>query len=201
MNMAEVISKEEFNQLMKLEGKVRGMSVKSYGDYILKEKGKEGLKKLEEAITRAGYPMKYKDIKTMSFYPLGLEALTLLGIKRIFNFGKEELQEMGKFQAKFSVLIRLFMEHFISIERAARAVPDMWRSYYNIGDLKVVELDQEKGIMILRLENFRLLPEHCHDLTGYFPTISQLIVKKPVTCEETKCSFRGDDYHEFLMKW
>ena len=199
--MAEVISKEEFNQLMKLEGEVRGMSVKSYGDYILKEKGEKGLKTLEEAITKAGYPIKYRGIRKMNFYPLGLEALTLLGIKRIFNFGKKEIQEMAKFQAKFSVLIRLFVKHFVSLEKAAKAVPNMWRSYYSGGDLKVVKLDQEKGVMILRLENFRLLPEHCHDLTGYFPTISQLIIKRPVSCEETKCSFRGDDYHEFLMKW
>lgn len=75
--MEPIISKEEFNELMKIEGKTRGVSIKDYGDYILKEKGENGLRGLEEAITRTGYPLKFKEIKAMAFYPLGLEGLTL----------------------------------------------------------------------------------------------------------------------------
>ncbi len=199
--MEQIISKEEFNKLINLEGKVRGMAVKSYGSYILKEKGEKELRKLEKTITNLGYPIKYKKIKTMGFYPLGLEGVTLLAIKRLFNFDDKKIQEMGRFQAKFSIIIRLFMRYLVSIEKAVKGVPSMWRSYYTIGNLKVTEVNKEKRYMILRLEDFRFLPIHCQDLIGYFPNIAQLIVKAKVTCKETKCLFRGDEYHEFLLKW
>ncbi|GAI52915.1 unnamed protein product, partial [marine sediment metagenome] len=31
--------------------------------------------------------------------------------------------------------------------------------------------------------------------------IIQMIVGSKVTSEETKCVHRGDEYHEFLLKW
>ena len=199
--MEQIISKEEFNKLINLKGKVRGMAVKGYGDYILKEKGEKGLRKLEKTITNLGYPIKYKKIKTMGFYPLGLEGISLLAIQRLFNFDDKKIQEMGRFQAKFSIVIRLLMRYLVSIEKAAKGASKMWRSYHTSGDLKITELNKEKRYAILRIEDFRILPIHCQNLIGYFSTIVQLIVKSKVTCEEIKCPFRGDEYHEFLLKW
>jgi hypothetical protein len=199
--MDPIISKEEFNRLINLKGKVRGMAVKGYGDYILKEKGEKGLRKLEETITNLGYPIKYREIKTMDFYPLGLEGISLLVLQRLFNFDDEKIQEMGKFQAKFSIVIRLLMRYLVSIEKAAQGASKMWRSYHTSGDLTITELNKEKRYAILRIENFRVIPSHCHHLIGYFSTIVQLIVKNKVTCKEIKCPFRGDEYHEFLLKW
>jgi hypothetical protein len=39
-------------------------------------------------------------------------------------------------------------------------------------------------------------------LGGYFCGITQMIVKvQQINFKETKCTFRGDDYHEFLITW
>ena len=197
--MEEIITKEEFNKFMELEGETRGVGFKTEAKFILKEEGMAGLKKLEDIMEKFGYP--YKNIQTMDFYPMGLLAVALLSIKGLFNYDDKKFQEMGRFEAKFSLIIRLFMKYFISIERVIKEVPKMWRKYYTVGDLKVIEFNEKKKYAIIRLENFQLHPLLCQVFEGYFPSVLQMIVGGFVTCEETKCTFRGDDYHEFLMKW
>lgn len=197
--MEEIISKEEFDELMKVKGEVRGASFKTEAEFVLKEEGKEGMEILEDVMTKLGHP--YKEIKMMDFYPLGLEAVMLLAIQRLFNYDDKKFQEMGRTEAKVSFIIRLFMKYFVSIDKVLKEVSKMWRKYYTVGDLKVTELNEEERYVILRLENFCLHPILCQSLIGYFPSVLQMVVGGETSCEETKCVFRGDDYHEFLLKW
>lgn len=199
--MNQEITKEEFKKLINIKGKVRGTALKTEADFIIKEEGEEGLKKLEEAIGALGYPIKYKKVKTMDFYPIGLVALTLLGSKRIFGFSNEKFEEMGAFESKISLLIRIFMKYFVSIDRAAKEVANMWKKYNTVGELEAVEYDKNKRYIILRLKDFDFHPLHCLTLKGYFSSILKMIVSEEVVCEETKCVHRGDDYHEFLLQW
>lgn len=199
--MEEIISKEEFNELMNLEGKVKGTGIKTHGEFILKEEGEEGLKKLENTMVRLGYPIKFKEIRATTLYPFGAEAVILVAIKRLFNYDNKKFQEMGKFHAKSSLIIRLFMKYFVSLQRMAKEGPKIWRRYFTVGDLEAVEINEEKKRLIFRVQNFKFHPLHCQILMGSLPTIIQMILGKPVIYEETKCLYRGDDYHEFLVKW
>ena len=198
--MEQVISKEEFNHYMAIKGETIGMAIIEYKEFILKDKGKKGLDKLEKTMAEIGYPQ-YKKIKPMKFYPLGLYALTLIAIERLFHFDDEKFQKMGRFNAKLSMIIRFFMKFFVSLERVAKVVPRMWRRYYTVGDLKTVEYDVKKKYALLRLEKFKLHPLHCQVCKGYFSTILGIIVGSPVICQETKCVHRNDEYHQFLLKW
>ena len=199
--MSEIFSKKEFDELMKIKGEVRGMGMKGHAEFILKEEGEEGLKKLEETITNLGYPIKYKEMKLMAFYPVGLEAATLILIKRFFRYDDKKFQEMGKFGVKISFLVRLFTRYFVSVEKFAKLAPDMWKKGGALGDFKIVEYDIPKKRLVLAIENFSLHPLYCQVFTGYFSKGLQMIIGKETTCEETKCTHRGDDYHEFLLKW
>lgn len=200
--MEKIIQKEELDKLMNLEGESRGMSLKGYGDYVLKEEGEGGLKRLEDAISGLGYPLNFNEIKAMDFYPLGLEAVTLIAIKRLFGYDNEKFQEMGKFEPKGSLILKLFMKYFVSLKRVAEEAPKMWRKYYTVGDLKVIDYDLDKRYIILRLENFRLHPLLCQDLIGYFSSVVKMVVgREEINCQETECVFRGGKYHEFLLKW
>jgi len=199
--MNQIVSKEELDKLKKLKGKVRGMSFKTTEEFILKEKGKDGLKKFEEAMAMLGYPIKYQEIKPMDFYPLWADALKLLVIKRLFDFNNKKFQEMGRFESKISLIMRIFIQYFVSLKKAVKEAPRLWKKYFTVGDLKVVEFDEQKRYVVFRIENFHHHPLSCEAQKGYFPSILQIIVKKPVSCEETKCIHRGDEYHEFLMKW
>ncbi len=198
--MEQIISKEEFDELMNLEGKARGVLLKTASKFIFKEKGKEGVDKLEQILTGLSY-FRFKEVRTMDFYPVGFYAAVLIAIKRLFDFDEEKFIEMGRFESKVSIIIRLFIRFFFSIDRAVKQVPKIWRTYFSFGDITVTELDKEKKYAVFRVEDFRLHQLHCFILKGYFPSVVQMVVGGNVSCEETKCIFRGDEYHEFLVKW
>jgi len=198
--MEQIISREEFNKLMKIKGETIGIAIREHKKFILNQEGREGLKKVEDIISDIGYP-EYRNIKPRKFYPIGLYTLTLIVAKRVFNWDDEKFEEMGRFNAKMSLILRILMRFLVSLDVAAGKVPIMWRRYYTVGNLRTMEYDKEKRYVILRLEDFTLHPFHCKLQAGYFSTIVQIIVKDIVTCEETKCVHKGDEYHEFLLKW
>lgn len=202
--MNQELTKELIQNLMKIEGEVRGVVFKTDAEYILyilRTEGEKGLKEVEKELERLGQPIKYKEIDTMAFYPIGLRALSLLAIKKVFNFDDQKIREMGAAAPKTSLIIKLFMQYFLSIRKTIAQVPKMWRKHYTLGDLVPAELDEKKKILILRLKNLSLHPIFCCYLTGYFSKVVEMVVKAPVSCQETKCVFRGDEYHEYLFKW
>lgn len=198
--MAE-LAKEIVQNLMEMAGEARGAVFKTDQDFILKKGGEEGLRKVEEELRKLGHPIKYKEIENSAFYPVGLRVLSLLVISKVFNLSEREIKEMGKIASQVSLIIKLFMQYFLSLRKTFEQVSKIWRKHYTIGDLVPVELNEEKKFVILRLNNFNLHPLLCQYLSGYFLKVAEMIVKSPVQCQETKCFFRGDNYHQFLVKW
>lgn len=196
-----MLTKKEAENLMKIKGEVRGMTFKVDYEFILEEKGEEGLKKVEDRMAVLGYPLKYQEIKTMDFYPIGLSAIFLIVIKEVFNFNEQDLERWGRSVVKFSLIMKIFMKYFVSLELIAKQIPTIFRKHYTIGELKMPEYSEEKKYVILKLRNFQLTPIHCSIYKGYFAKTAEMVVKTPVTCKERKCMFRGDEYHEFLLTW
>jgi len=201
--MDQELTKELAKKLTEVEGEVRGVVLKTDGEYVLKEKGEEGLKKVEEELEKIGYPIKYREIKTMEFYPVGLRVISLLVIKSVFNFDDEKIKEIGVFATKVSLIIKIFTRYFLSVERVFFIeAPKIWRKHWTKGDLIPIELNEEKKYAILRLQNFSLHSIYCVYLGGYFcGVLSMLLRATKMIPEETKCVFRGDEYHEYLIKW
>jgi len=199
--MEEVLTKEIVQKLMEIQGEARGTSLKSDGEFILKEEGQKGLARLEKRLNDFGFSIRYKEIRPMDFYPVGLRGIELLAIKELFGFDKEKFRQMGAFQTKISLIVKLFMKFFVSLEMLAKQGPKIWRKYYTTGDFEVIEIDSKKKKVILRLKNFVLHPLHCTLLEGYFGNMIKMVVNVPVDCKETKCPFKGDEYHEFLLRW
>lgn len=201
--MNQELTKEVAQKLMEIKGEARGGTLKIDMEYILKEKGEEGLKKVEGELEKLGYPIKYKEINTLGYSPVGLRAISLLVIKKVFNFDNEKIKEIGLFGTKISLILKFFIKYVFSFQKVFfQESPKIWREHWTIGELVPVELNEEKKYAILRLKDFNLHPIYCRFLEGYLPGLFQLMVKIPqITCEETKCFFRGDEYHEYLIKW
>jgi len=197
--MEEIITKGELDKLMNIEGKGRGVLFKTASKFVLKEKGKKGLKKLEKTMKELGYPL--NEIKTMDFYPAGLYASVLVIIQRLFDFEDEKFVEMGDFESKVSIIVRLFTKFFGSAERAVQQVPKVWRAYFSFGRISVTEVDEEEGRATFKIDDFFLHPLHCCILRGYFPSVVQMVVGKKTSCQELKCIHEGDNYHEFKLTW
>ncbi len=198
--MKEIIASETAKKLMEIKGEVRGIAIKGDLEFILQKEGKKGLKRFEDETAMLGYPIKYEELRMLKFYPIGLKGITLLTIKKLFNFDDKEFQEMGEYGSKLYSVIRIFIRYFVSPEIFVSQAQRMWRCYYTVGDCES-EFNKREKYVILRVYNFPYFPDHCQVLIGYLSSIFQMVIKREVTCRETKCVFRGDDCHEFLLKW
>lgn len=199
--MEEIISKKITQELLQVPGEVRGVAIRDHMGFTLKEKGKEGLEALEKMLAELGYPVKYNEVQSLGFFPLGLEAVVLLSMKKLFDFNDGMIEAVGAFGAKSSFVLKVFLRYLASMRTVADQAPKIWRKYYNVGDLKVEELNEREQYARVTIKNFNLHPIHCLHLKGYFSSIVGMVVKAEVTCEEIKCPVRGDGHHEFLVKW
>jgi hypothetical protein len=193
---------ENVQNIMKIEGKTRGAALKTDAEFILKEKGEEGVKKVEEKLFGLGCPIKYKEISSMEFYPIGLRIISLLAIRETFGFNEEKIKEIGLFASKTSLIMKFFMQYFLSLEKTLSLSSKIWEKYYSIGNLKSVESNEAEKFVRLRLENFNTHPVLCPYLGGFLSSLLKIIVKSSaISCEEVKCLSLGDECHEYLLKW
>jgi len=196
-----MLTKQEADRMMKIKGEVRGESLKADLDFVIEKKGKEGLKKIESKMEELGYPLKYKDLKPMGFYPIGLSGITLPIIKETFNFAGKDLEKWGRSVVKFSILMKIFMKYFTSLDLIAKQIPSIWQKHYTIGSLEMVNFSKKDRYVVLKLKDFKISPLHCNIYKGYFSKVTEMVVKHLTICKETKCMFKGDPYHEFLLTW
>lgn len=197
----EIITKEIADELMKIEGETRAISIKGDIEYVVYKRGKEALEKIESEMKSLGYPIEYEKMRTLDFYPVGLEVIALLVTKKLFNFSDKEFVKMGEFNSKFSLVVRLFMKYFVSIKAIAKQAPKMWKKLYSIGELEITEINEKEKYTVLKIKNFKLHPLHCLTIKGYISNVMKMVIGSNVRVQENKCVFNKNDYHEFLIKW
>jgi hypothetical protein len=200
--MNGIINREIAQRLMEIKGEARGTHLKNDADFVIKEKGKEGLKTVEKELEKIGYPIYYKKINQFGFYPAGLRVISLLAIKKVFNWPDEKIRELGAYAMKFSWVIRILMKYFYSIDQVFKETQKTWSKYFTVGELKVEESNIEKKYVILQVQNLDLHPIYCRCLEGVFLELAKMILKpEKITCQEIECFFRGGKGHRFLIKW
>lgn len=199
--MEEIISKEIAGKLMQSEGELRGVIFITDISFILKEKEVEGLKRVEEEMGRLGHPFRYENINPISFYPIGLRAVSLLVVKKVLGFSDEKIEEMGFEVPRSSSIIKLYMKFFAMDKKVFfKNALKLWDSLITVGEFETV-LDEENKGAVSSLKNFNIHPILCTYLLGIISSFHKIATgAKEVTIKETKCSFRGDEFHEFLTK-
>jgi len=205
----EIAKKDVLEGLMKNKDETRGIEFETDKKFILEERGEEGIEKIEKAMKELGYPIKYEEISTFTFYPIGIRVLSLLTIKEIFNFDEAKIEEMGRVAPKLSIFIKTLMQFFISIPTLKSETSRIWKRYHTTGELKLIVAPGNFATLrlsghncVLKLTNHKIHPLYCTYLGGYFAKITEMVLNtSPITFEETKCPFRGDDWHEYLLKW
>lgn len=197
------LNKKELDKLLKIKGETRGVVFYTDASYVLSKKGQSGLEKLENIVKELGYSLDYRNPRKTDWYPVGLRAISLILIKDTFNWSDEEIKEMGWNAPNFSFIIKIFMKFFISLKKIVKESSHLWNEHYkDIGKLSTAKFNEEKRILILRLEDFKVHPIFCSYFIGYFTKVSSFGLKnKKPRCVETKCNFRGDSYHDFKITW
>lgn len=200
--MPDELTRELAEKLMRIKGEARGIHLKNDAEYILATKGEKGLKMVEEELNSLGFPIDYKKIRNLEFYPTGLRAISLLAAQKTFHWDNEEIKKMCEFAARASFVIKLYIKFFYSLPKLMEKASKMWREYWTRGNLSVRDYDEEKRYVIIRIENFDLHPIYCRCLEGYLNGLAKMVTKtKKPECQEIECPFKGGKAHEFLIKW
>ncbi len=201
--MNEELTAEKVKELLAIPGEVKGAVFKTDAAFVIKEKGEEGLKQLEEELKKLGCPIKYEEAKSVSFHPVGMRAISLLAMKKVFGFDNEKIKEIGRFATRVSLIVRLFVRYFSSTEKFLKEkAPELWSGHWTKGTLDMADVNVKEKYVVARVKDFNLCTTFCYYLRGYFEGILELTTgSEEVHTEEVKCTFRGDDYHEYLTRW
>lgn len=196
------LTKELAEKLMKMEGETRGMSLKDDSAYVLAKKGEEGLGKVEQELEKVGCPLKYGAIRALGFYPIGWRGISLLAMREAFGWGDEEFKELGSTAPGNSLIVRIYTKFFHSIPLVVSKASQMWGEYFTKGEFIVPDYDVEKKYAIVEIKDLDLHPVFCRLMEGYLATIVKMVVKpEGVRSQETKCTFEGQDRHQFKVTW
>lgn len=198
-----MLDKKSIDELLAVPGEVKGVVFQTDANYVLKNKGEEGLKLLEEKTNELGLPINYREASALKSYPIGLRVISLILIKDTFNWNEKDIRKMGYEAPKTSFIVKLLMKFFISFVRLMQEVPKYWKEHYTVGRLDVVKVDDSKKEAILNLVEIKIHPIFCKYLEGYFEKIYEFSTEgKKGECKETECIFNGSSCHryEFYIK-
>jgi len=194
------ISKKKIEELMKIPGEIRGEILLVNLPYIKEKKGEEGIKLFKKKMEEVG--VSFDKIEPLKWYPIGFLPLSLLVMKEIFGWNTEEMFNLGNSAFKLGLIPRILSKYFVSLSAVFQMASEHWKKYHSIGELEPYQLNEKEKYIIGRLKNYKIHPLLCSVNKGVFLRIIQYVIKsKKITIEETKCMFKGDPYHEFLIKW
>jgi len=199
--MEQIISKEELAKIKNIKGEIRGTVVKIIGEYVLLKEGENGLNKLDDLMRSLDCSTEYRKINKVIFLPTWLVVVSFLATKRLFNFTNEDFQKMGEMDVKISPFLKIFIKYFVSLKKLEEAVPKMWNNFLPDVKVELTEFNEKEKYSIMKLDNFDLSENCCQYFIGFANTLTRMIGRENFVCEETKCTFRGDDHHEFKLKW
>ncbi len=196
------LTQEELKKIMDTKGDVRGVVFKTDYLFVLNNFGGEGVRKVEKELERMGYPFDYKNnVNSMDFYPIGMRAVSLLAIGKVFTLGEKEIEEMGRSAPKSSLMVKFFMRYFLSIENIFNKAGEMWDKHYTVGELDAFQINMEEKYAVIRIHDINLHHIFCIYLSGYLSSVVRMAIGEDVTSERTKCTHKGDDYHEIIIRW
>ena len=186
---------------MSFQGRVRGEKFKTHATYILLKKGDEGLKAIEKKMEEIGYPFKFKEIRSLDWYPVGYSPLVMIIAKNLFNWTDKDIFDMGYSAPKCSFIFKMALRWAVSIKRMTEEGPGYWRKHYDFGEIKAVDINTDKKEVVVRISGFKLDPIKCPYLQGYILRMLQYVIKGEARIEESKCIHKGDDYEEYIIRW
>ncbi len=186
-----------------VEGKVIGIALQDYFDFIKEKEGREGLELVEKELKNLGVKVNSKNIKRFAWYPESYDELIAVTAQRIFNWPDDTLRLVGRWMAKTSLIRRIMVRYFVSVERVINEVQEYWRKFHLTGNLKVENYEPEKKELYVALEKFNPgRSAHCRIIEGYIHQIASYIVPpKNIKVKETECAFRGGRRHLYKVTW
>lgn len=193
--------KEEIKKIKKLKGKTRGQEIKNNFKCIENLEGEEARKKVEERLDDFNMLPEYENYEDFEWYPIKFDVATIIVAKEVLGWGTEELKRHGRNLVKLSFIQKMFVKYFISVDKMLENANRAWERFFNIGKLEIKK-GKEGKMFRAQLKGFDIHPYYCKIVLGYFEkTLSLIISSNKIEGMETKCTFRGDKFHEFIVRY
>jgi predicted hydrocarbon binding protein len=194
---------QEYADSLKLEpGRVKAEVVLMQKDYIFIKEGEDKWKMVADFMKEKGVPLEIDNIKAAEWVSDWKSSLMIAACKEVLGWRDEDVYEMGMYTPKASFLIKTVMQYIVSVDILFKNASIYWSKQQDFGDLKVVDYSKEEKYAVIRIYDYKTHPLNCVYLRGYFKGLISFAVRSNnITIEETKCTHKGDDYDEFLIKW
>jgi len=179
------VSKEEISEIVSNDGKVRGVVLYTDAEYIRRHEGEETLRRVEEETREMGFPIDYGEVKLMDWYPIGLRAISLQAIKKVLNWDDEQLKGMGRSAPTYSIITKLMLRYFVSLNTLVERVQSYWDKNYTVGFITARLIDKSVFICLKDCQIPRALFPY---LEGYFLRAMGMVIgnHEQIRLEETK---------------
>lgn len=196
---SEETLKKESDILMEVKGNTKGSEFLTLSKYIEAKYGQKGLKKLEKKMKELGYPLNFNEIKPAHWYPEAKMTLAMIVAKELFSW--HDLFDFGYNSPVFSFGVKVFIK-YVPLPLFLKEFPKTWRKFVDTGDIEIPDFNNKEKYVIVWLKNYKFHPVMCRYYEGFFLRMSEYFIKsKKVTIKETKCIYKGDSLHEFVVKW
>ena len=198
----KLFTEEEIKELLKMPGNIRGAALATDYKYIKIVRSKEDLKLLEKNFKKYSH-YEYKKIKFFTWYPAGIRIMSLLLIKKLFNFTKEDTIKMGEEAVKYSFILKIFTKFFPNPTIGYKMSPKFFSKYFDFGKVVNPEIDLKKRYFISYLYNFKANQIIYYHIGGFMMGMGELAIKnsKNFTLEEENYIFKGKPCHRFIIRW
>jgi predicted hydrocarbon binding protein len=181
---------------------VRGDVLITDLQYIERISGPKAEKAIKKKLKEIEAKIDFKKINNTGWYPISWKVLILILTREVMDWKDQDLIDMGRFASRQSFVLKTLLKYFVSLERTFQESVRFWLKYWDAGEMIPYKIDEKEKYLIIQLKNFKIHPDLCLYFTGHFESIANLILKsEKISVKETKCQFRGNDFHEFEIRW
>jgi len=202
---AEASFDKTIERLRKMEGKIRGCCLKSMVDFLMGSENKKFLPEIQNKLAEYGFEEDLREVKTLTWYPVSYIIASLFSFYEVLKWGEEEIKQAGRNCPKSSaqIVFRISTSIYVlSLKKAFTMLPSAWKKLVNFGSLKGFELNEKAKYLTARIRDFHVHPLYCKFIEGFGEGLGKVLIRsEKISCEERKCDFRGDPYHEFVVRW
>jgi hypothetical protein len=191
---------DELSEIIHSPGYVRGVVLCTDAKYVLRDGGEETLKRVQIEAEDMGFPIDYGNVKQMNWYPIGLRAISLFAIKNALNWDDEKLMKMGMSAPKHSIITKMMLRFFVSMDILSEKAQHYWNKHYSVGSV-MVKVDNSSAFICLRGCNMpRALAPY---LEGYFIGATSMVIgnHQHIGLAESIWMHGDGECNEFVLNW
>lgn len=182
-----------------MEGNCKGAIFRGNIEYVTKKFGKLGLEKLMEDMKEKRHRLDLSNIIDGNWYPMDARLQFLKSTVELFGLDEAQILELGRSGFKQSAIIQIYLKVAGSPKKICKFGPKVWSHNYDTGRLEA-EYGGPEGTYF-RIYDFKGVPLLCTYLIGFYTMAYETVGAKDVIVDEPRCIHKGDEFHEFRIKW